>query len=116
MVSDNIMLKCYYNFTVPSSPPQNVMVMTLDEASLNVTWQPPLEINQNGPITSYFITYERIRGSLTSVTTTETEYTVISGLIPFVIYSVQVAARTIDGIGSLSSAVMQVSGQDCKYK
>ena len=92
------------------------MVTTLDRASLNVTWQPPLAINQNGPITSYFITYERV-GELTiaSVIVTETEY-IISGLIPFVTYLVQVAARTINGTGSLSSTVMQVSGQDCKYK
>ena len=93
------------------------MVTTLDRASLNVTWQPPLEINQNGPITSYFITYERVGEPLTlaSVIVTETEY-IISGLIPFVTYSVQVAARGINGSGSLSSTVMEVSGQDCKYK
>ena len=107
---------CYYDYTAPSSPPENVMVTTLDRASLNVTWQPPLEIGQNGPITSYFITYERVGElTVTSVIVTDTEY-VISELIPFVTYSVQVAARTINGTGSLSSTVMQVSGQHCKYK
>ena len=50
-----------------------------------------------------------------SVTVNETEYVVISGLTPFVTYSVQVAARNVNGTGSLSSTVMQVSGQDGKY-
>ena len=109
------MLRCYYNFTAPSSPPENVMVTSLDRASLNVTWQPPLEINQNGPITSYLITYERIGGSLMVVTAAETEY-VISGLIPFVAYLVQVTARSVNGTGLFSPIIMQVSGQDCKYK
>ena len=111
------MLKChYYNFTAPSSPPQNVMVTSLDPASLMVSWQPPLAINQNGPITRYLIGYEIIGGDVTTVTTvTETEY-IIPGLIPFVTYSVQVAPRNVNGTGPFSSTVMQISGQDGKYK
>ena len=93
------------------------MVTTLDRASLNVTWEPPEIINQNGPITGYFITYERSEQPLVIMNgaTTETEF-VISGLIPFVTYLVQVAARSDNGTGSFSSTVMQVSGQDGKYK
>ena len=93
------------------------MVTTLDRASLNVTWQPPEAINQNGPITGYIITYERSDQPLVimSGATTETEF-VISELIPFVTYLVQVAARSVNGTGSFSSTVMQFSGQDSKYK
>ena len=93
------------------------MVITLDRASLNVTWEPPEAINQNGPITGYLITYERSDEPLVimSRATTETEF-VISGLIPFVTYLVQVAARSVNGTGSFSSTVMQVSGQDRKYE
>ena len=106
----------WYYTTAPSTPPRNVVITDLDRASLNVTWQPPLAINENGPITSYLITYERAGGgALMSVTVNETEYVVISGLTPFVTYSVQVAARNVNGTGSLSSTVMQVSGQDGKY-
>ena len=93
------------------------MVTTLDRASLNVTWQPPEAINQNGPITGYLITYERSEQPLIimSRATTETEY-IISGLIPFVTYLVNMAARNVNGTGSFSSTVMQVSGQDGKYE
>lgn len=93
------------------------MVATLDRASLNMTWEPPEAINQNGPITVYLITYERIEQPLVimSGVTNGTEY-VISGLIPFVTYLVQVAARNVNGTGLFSSTVMQVSGQDGKYK
>ena len=110
------MLKChYYNFTAPSSPPQNVMVTSVDPASLMVSWQPPPAINQNGPINAYLITYDIMGRNFTSVTVTETEY-VIPGLIPFVTYSVQVASRNVNGTGSLSSTIMQISGQDGRYK
>ena len=30
-----------YNSTVPSSPPQNVTVKSVNSASLRVSWQPP---------------------------------------------------------------------------
>ena len=105
------------NSTAPSSPPQNVMVTTLDRASLNMTWQPPEALSQNGPIIGYLITYERSEQPLIlmSGTATETEY-IISGLIPFVTYLVNVAARSVNGTGSFSSTVMQVSGQDGKYE
>ena len=46
-----------YNSTVPSSPPQNVMVTSVNPASLKVSWQLPSTINYNGPITGHVIQY-----------------------------------------------------------
>ena len=102
--------------TAPSSAPQNVMVTTLDKASLNVTWDPPLAIDQNGPLTSYFITYETAGENLMSVTVDATQHMyILSSLTPYVNYSVQVAATNVNGTGIFSSTVMNISGQSGKY-
>ena len=52
-----------YNSTVPSSPPLNVMVTSVNPASLMVSWQSPLEIEWNGPITYHVIKYTRVGSS-----------------------------------------------------
>ena len=101
---------------VPSSSPQNVTVASVDPASLMVTWQPPPLIDQNGPLTGYAITYQR-NGYLDvmNVSVTGTHFT-ISGLNPFVNYSVSVAAINTDGIGVFSTIISLLSGQDGKYQ
>ena len=101
----------YYNSIAPSSPPQNIISTDVDPASLIITWEPPLPEHQNGPILEYFILYH-----LTGELNIDNENTIgtnvtITGLIPFVSYSFQVAARTANGTGVLSSSRNQVSGQ-----
>ena len=102
----------YYKSIAPSSPPQNVMATDVDPASLMIMWEPPPPEHQNGPILGYFILYH-----LTGELDTENENTdgtnniTITGLIPFVSYSFQVAARTANGTGVLSISRNQVSGQ-----
>jgi len=100
------------NSTVPSSPPQNVMVTSVNPASLTVSWQQPPIIHHNGPLTGHVIQYTRVGSSnLMSVTVTSgTTYT-ISGLVALVIYSVRVAAKNVNGTGPFSSPLLQqVSG------
>ena len=46
-----------YSSIVPNNPPQNVATVTLGSTSIRVTLFPPPEIDQNGPITSYNISY-----------------------------------------------------------
>ena len=105
-----------YNSTVPSSPPQNVMVTSVNPASLRVSWQSPLEINHNGIITSYVISYARVGSSdMMSVNVNSGTTHTISGLVAFVDYSVTVAARTVNGTGSFSNAVIQRSGEDGEF-
>ena len=104
-----------YNSTVPSSPPQNVMVTSVNPASLMVSWDPPPMIDHNGPIT-YRIQYTRAGTSdMMSVNVNNgTTYT-ISGLVAFVDYSIIVAARTVNGTGPISGPpVVQRSGEDSK--
>ena len=104
-----------YNSTVPSSPPQNVMVTSVNPASLMVSWQPPPMIDHNGPIT-YMINYTRVGSSdMMSVNVTSGTTHLISGLVAYVDYSVTVAARTVNGTGPFSNPpVVQRSGEDGK--
>ena len=65
---------------------------------------------------SYFITYygtdnSSISGTVSAIGTES----IVSGLIPFFNYSVQVAARNVRGFGTFSNIIDQVSGQDSKY-
>ena len=41
----------------PSNTPQNVITESLSPTSIGITFYPPLVIDQNGPITSYNISY-----------------------------------------------------------
>ena len=101
-----------YNSTVPSSPPLNVMVTSVNPASLGVSWQPPLEINWNGPI-NYVIQYTRVGSSdmMSENVNSETTYT-ISGLVAYVDYSVIVAAANVNGTGPFSNSAVGRSGED----
>ena len=101
------------NSTVPSSPPQNIMVTSVYPASLVLLWQPPPMIDHNGAITGHMIQYTRIGSSdMMSVTVNSgTTYT-ISGLVAHVDYSVIVAAVNVNGTGPFSNPVVGRSGED----
>ena len=103
-----------YNSTVPSSPPQDVIVESHNPASLMVSWQPPVRRDRNGPITGYVISYAR--SDMMSMSVTEeamgTTHT-ISRLVAYVNYSVIVAAMTVNGTGPFSDPpVVGRSGED----
>ena len=104
-----------YNSTVPSSPPQNVMVTGVNPASLNVSWQPPPPIDHNGPITGYVIQYTRVGSSdlFTMTVNGETTQGTLSGLVAYVNYSVTVAAMNVNGT-VVSNALITRSGQNGK--
>ena len=94
------------------------MLATVNPASLNVSWQPPLDIDHNGVITGYVIRYTRV-GSLSVITTIETvtnkiTYT-ISGLVADVDYSVMVASLNINGTRPFSDPVVERSGDNGKW-
>ena len=104
-----------YNSTVPSSPPQNVMVTSVNPASLMVSWQLPLQINHNGMITGYNIQYTRTdMNNMMSVNVNSGTTHTISGLVAFVNYSVIVTAVNVIGTGPFSNPVVQRSGEDSK--
>ena len=115
MVSDTYIAHyiLYFNFTVPSSPPQSVTVTSTNPASLQISWQAPPVVNQNGPLTGYVIRYTRSGFTINEIVASGLTY-IISGLVPFVNYSVRVAAMTINGTGPFSADIMQVSGESGK--
>ena len=103
----------YYNSTVPSSPPQNIMITRTDPASLKLSWQLPL--HNDVSITGYVIQYikdgsqdmiEHIINNIGGTTHT------ISGLVPCTKYSVKVAATNVDRTGPFSEPVVEISGED----
>ena len=103
-----------YNSTVPDSPPREVFVTSIDPASLMITWRAPALGGRNGHILGYVIQYTRVETSnmmSVNVNSGTTQYT-ISGLVPFVIYSVIVAAVNVNGTGIFSNSIIQVSGGD----
>ena len=102
-----------YNSTVPSSPPLNVMVTSVNPLSLMVSWQPLPEIELNGQITGYVIQYTRVGSSdIMSENVNSGTTHIISGLVAYVNYSVTVAAVNINGIGPFSNPVVGRSGDD----
>ena len=99
--------------TVPSSPPQNVVVISVNPRSLIVSWQPPPQIDHNGELTDYIIQYTMEGSNMTNEEfTSDTIITIemLSGA--YVNYLVQVAAVTVNGTGPFSDPIVQVSGQD----
>ena len=103
-----------YNSTVPSSPPQNVMVTSINPGSLIVSWEPPIEIDHNGPIVGYIIRYNRVQSTdieIVNVSGETTQFT-LDGSAD---YTVVVAAVNINGTGPLSSPVVILSGESGKF-
>ena len=91
------------------------MVTSINPASLMVSWQSPLMIDHNGPIT-YMIQYTRVGSSdMMSVNVNSGTTHTISGLVAYVNYLVTVAARTVNGTGPFSSVVVQRSGEDSEF-
>ena len=105
-----------YNSTVPSSPPQDIIVKTNSQTSLNVSWESPMEIDHNGPITSYVIncTRDGYKDLIIVNVTSGTTHT-ISRLVPFAKYLVAVAAVNINGTGPFSDAIVGKPGGDGEF-
>ena len=91
------------------------MVTSVNPSSLRVSWQPPPEIDHNGVITGYVIEYTRSGGSSEMVNVISGTTRTISRLVPFIDYSVTVAAMTSSGTGPSSDPVVQTSGQNSKF-
>ena len=76
-----------------------------------MSWQPPLLIDHNGVITGYMVEYTNVRTSESESEIASETMLPISGLVPFVEYSVTVAAINVNGTGDRSDPEVQTSGQ-----
>ena len=79
-----------------------------------MSWQPPTEIDHNGPITGYIIQYTRVGSSDMMSVNVSSDLTVyvISGLVAYDNYSVTVVTVNINGTGPPSSPLVERSGED----
>ena len=89
------------------------MVTSTDPASLRVQWQLPSEMYHNILITGHVIQYTRIRSTDVMKMNVDSGTThTISGLVACTVYSIRVAAKTINATGPFSKPELQVSGED----
>ena len=106
----------FHHNAVPGGPPQNIILMDTDPAMLSVTYSSPLLQLHNGDLTGYIIRYTRVDTDESEMIMVNgdlaTTKVVISRLVPFVNYSVEVAAININGTGPFSVTVIGLSGQD----
>ena len=112
---ESILKLCCCFFTVPSSPPGNISVFVIDSTSIQVNWTEVPEIDQNGIITHYEVTYEPLTtfdivGTFT-LNTTNTSITLMN-LEEYVEYNISVRAYTSVGPGpyGLTSAMTLEDG------
>ena len=91
------------------------MVESHNPASLNVSWQPPIQRDRNGPITGYVIQYTRVGASdmMSMSVIGDTRVIILPGLVVYDNYSVIVAAITVNGTGPFNDPpVVGRSGED----
>ena len=101
---------------VPSGPPRNVSATFISSTSFSLSWTPPEEESRNGMIRSYVVNLTDTSDGTTRVVTTTgaSNRVTISGLEPFTMYSVVVAAHTI-AIGPFSATVQLMTLEDGEF-
>uniref|UniRef100_A0AAQ6AGJ0 Roundabout, axon guidance receptor, homolog 3 (Drosophila) n=1 Tax=Amphiprion ocellaris TaxID=80972 RepID=A0AAQ6AGJ0_AMPOC len=99
---------------VPSAPPRAVTVATVklsNSSSISVSWEPPPSEMQNGIIQEYRVWCvgsggdNQTRYYINKTVDGNTLATLLKGLMPGVLYQVEVAAVTSAGIGTRSQPV-----------
>eukprot|EP00064_Thunnus_orientalis_P001311 superscaffoldBa00000089_g1314 len=99
---------------VPSAPPRAVTVATVklsNSSSISVSWEPPPSDMQNGIIQEYRVWCvgsggdNQTRYYINKTVDGNTLSTVLKGLMPGILYQVEVAAVTSAGIGTRSQPV-----------
>ncbi|XP_049891298.1 roundabout homolog 3 isoform X7 [Epinephelus moara] len=99
---------------VPSAPPRAVTVVTVklsNSSSISVSWEPPPSEMQNGIIQEYRIwcvgsgSDNQTRYYINRTVDGNTLSTALKGLMPGVLYQVEVAAVTSAGVGARSQPV-----------
>ena len=80
---------------VPSAPPTNLSATTFNATTLNITWQPPLPVHQNGIIRSYMVTIFAIESETSEQLSSDQSHLVLYNLHPFYTYSFLISAVTV---------------------
>jgi len=91
--------------------------MDTDPAMLSVTYSPPVGRVRNG-LTGYMIRYTRVGSDVSQTVNVHRgpryglRTSVITGLVAFTNYSVEMSAMNVNGTGPFSDVVFGISGQD----
>ena len=105
-----------YLSPVPDHPPSNVTAYNTSSTSINVTWQriPPDHVN--GILLGYHVRYWRADKPNDNISVAVANRTVLNteltGLGKYKLYSIQVAGRTVAGVGNFSNPVFVRTEQD----
>ncbi|KAM7142872.1 protein sidekick-1 [Molossus nigricans] len=99
----------------PSAPPKNIVASGRTNQSIMVQWQPPPETEHNGVLRGYILRY-RLAGlpgehQQRDVASPEVSYCLLTELIVWTQYEIQVAAYNSAGLGVFSRAVTEYTLQ-----
>ena len=104
---------------VPTGPPREVTLIDTDPAMLSVRYRPPVASLRNGNVTGYVIRYTIVDSGVSQMITVNSSggglrTSVISKVLAFTNYLVEVAAVNVNGTGPFSDPVTGLSGQSSK--
>ncbi len=109
---------------VPASPPTSVRAEALSPTEISVTWDPVIDIDQNGEIIRHDVLYEpseTFDGRLLSSQTIQVFGVfapvlslTLTNLEEFLMYNISVRAATIRGAGPFSEAVNNTTEPSCE--
>ncbi|XP_021078405.1 protein sidekick-1 [Mus pahari] len=99
----------------PSAPPKNIVASGRTNQSIMVQWQPPPETEHNGVLRGYILRY-RLAGlpgehQQRNISSPEVNYCLVTDLIIWTQYEIQVAAYNGAGLGVFSRAVTEYTLQ-----
>uniref|UniRef100_A0A4W2C8V6 Uncharacterized protein n=1 Tax=Bos indicus x Bos taurus TaxID=30522 RepID=A0A4W2C8V6_BOBOX len=99
----------------PSAPPKNIVASGRTNQSIMVQWQPPPEPEHNGVLRGYILRY-RLAGlpgeyQQRNISSPEVSYCLVTELIIWTQYEIQVAAYNGAGLGVFSRAVTEYTLQ-----
>ena len=98
----------------PSAPPQDVTTMVISSTSISVSWNPPPLPDQNGDITGYQLVITNENRSSYFVRIVNVTSYVATNLQEFEVYSFEIAAMTVIGLGPFSDAITNQTFEDGK--
>ena len=101
----------------PSSPPGDVVAVSLSSTSVRVNWTEVPAIDQNGIITQYEVEYNQTQFTgvtMSNVTVVNSMIftTVLTELLEYVEYSIRVRAYTSEGPGPYSNITLVITDED----
>ena len=102
----------------PSAPPQDVTTIVINSTSISASWNPPPLPDQNGDIIGYQLVITNQNKSNSSgyvVNIANTTTYVAINLQEFEVYSFEIAAITLIGLGPFSDVVTNQTLEDGKY-